>query len=65
MNLPTLITDREFADLLRLSKVNGWRSVQTWARAGKFKGMAIRVGDQWRFREDRVVSWIEKGGMSR
>lgn len=63
MSLPTLITDREFADFLRLSKSNGWRTIQGWARSGKLKGIAIRIGDQWRFRQDKVGEWIQHGGM--
>lgn len=62
-DLPTLITDREFAEILRLSKENGWRTVQNWARSGKLKGLAIRAGDQWRFCEDAVLAWIQRGGM--
>jgi excisionase family DNA binding protein len=63
MDMPTLITDREFAGLLKLSAKNGWQTIQQWARAGKLKTLTVRVGDKWRFKEDAVREWINRGGM--
>lgn len=58
-----LLTAREFASFFRLSEKNGWQTALAWARTGKLKGIAIRIGDNWRFREDKVLALIEKGGM--
>lgn len=63
MTLPSLITDREFAAMLKLSKEHGWRTIQILARSGKLKGLTVRIGNRWRFREDKVAAWIARGGM--
>jgi excisionase family DNA binding protein len=67
MSLPTLLTSVEVASYLKLKNPErtGVKTVEKWARTGRLKGIAIKVGDYWRFREDRVERLIEQGGIRR
>lgn len=65
MNLSPLLTAKEFAKVLRLKEKSGWQTILSWSRAGKLKGVAVRVGDAWRFPEDKVQKFIDRGGMLR
>ena len=68
MSLPSLLTSKEFAAYLKL-KENGKKTVEKWARAGKLKNIAIPMGTgrrtHWVFPEDKVIQFIERGGMRR
>jgi excisionase family DNA binding protein len=56
--LPVALTVSDAASLLRIS-VN---SVYEHLQRGEMAGLAVRVGNQWRFSRDRVKAFLEGGG---
>ena len=54
-----LLTDKEVAKYLKLSKKSGHFAVRKWAKLGKLK--AGKVGDLWRFRKEDIDEFIFAG----
>ncbi|MCD4781659.1 MAG: helix-turn-helix domain-containing protein [Candidatus Omnitrophica bacterium] len=48
-----LLTVDEIADYLRVKK----RTIYDWVKKGKIP--AIKTVGQWRFKKDRIDSWLE------
>ena len=53
--IPKLVPVREVAERIGLTE----RTLKDWSKQGKFP-RAYRVGRQWFFKEDDVVSWLEE-----
>ncbi len=66
MNFPSIVPRRD--PLLSTAAVARWlgvsaRTVCFWAECGEIP--AIKVGRQWRFREEEVKRWMENGAQTR
>ncbi len=66
MNFPNSVPRRD--PLLSTAAVARWlgvsaRTVCFWAECGEIP--AIKVGRQWRFREEEVKRWMENGAQGR
>ena len=66
MNFPSIVPRRD--PLLSTAAVARWlgvsaRTVCFWAECGEIP--AIKVGRQWRFREEEVKRWLENGAQTR
>lgn len=55
IEMPTMLTDREVAELLKVSQI----TIQRMARRRKLKG--VKVGDLWRFNELAVRDFMNQG----
>lgn len=58
-----ILTDREVAGILKLGKVNSWKTVQKLAREGRIRGQ--KIAGKWRFHPSAVEDFLMIGNRRR